>query len=226
MDDEDCETWWTPRRAKHVPNLRNRLIVPPYVCEDSFRLPSLAEIRPGNTVQLKTGTAGDDGQICRDFLKIKNIIKNIATDTLILRGLRLRPNSCAKGILPLHLNEVYIVAEIAYDDNLPVLEQALVDIPIENVLKKTELTLTNVEYPKIAPQQPRSYSQDNRKLTCRWTHLICYKDSAAKDKGDTRRKHCETWIRLAKVDCDEGVGVSEVELKRQFRTEASLSSSD
>lgn len=229
MHDDEFESWLSPSRRKPAAKLRNGPVVPPHVCENSARLPSLAIVQPGDTVELNMPTQD------HDFLVIKHIIRDIATDTITLRGLRLRRNAYAKGVLPLKLNEVYMVLDADYDDKRPVLEQAMVDVPVKDAIKKRELTLTNRDYPADiydrasindgvhGKEARRDFVRHHLQLTCRWMHIIYYQDSIARDKTDQRRRHCETWERVAKTDCDHGSGRPESELKRQFRIKGDMS---
>lgn len=208
--------------------LRNGPIRPPYVCDSQLKLPSLPIIRPLDTVELQTSTTNAKGETFLEFLHVKSILRNVATDEVILRGLLLHRNNCLDGVLPLRLNEVHVVVKVEYEDYRPFLIQGMIDVPAENVFKKRILKLTNKDFPAEswrehthlndnlpgASEARRSISS-NLELTCRWIYVICC--AAPNSRRDLRRRDFKAIMRLSEAECGEGRAVANKDLKRQFR---------
>jgi hypothetical protein len=82
-------------------------------------------IRPGTTVKLSENNNGD-------YLRVVNILNDGFSNTT-LQGLRLRHNRHMNGYIPNTYGDLTIIVNVSCEDGEPVSEQALVEIPIEEV---------------------------------------------------------------------------------------------
>ncbi|TGO51275.1 hypothetical protein BCON_0165g00250 [Botryotinia convoluta] len=212
---------------------RNPEIVPPNV-----EIPSVAWksslLRSEKTVELKNGT----------FLKIKTIVKNLASDEISIRGWKLvrTRDRMLGGIAGKKRNELAFIHEVDRDDKRDVWGQSVHTIRVDEVLKIRRLICTNRLLPECRydkddiPVEIRSreeneilkYIEEEMVLVARIVFVARYPNAEARvRKGalvDTPR---ESGIlrSLQKKECTEGYYIGPDEKKRGWRGETILGGS-
>lgn len=142
IEDEERQTLSSRQSPR---GLRNGPIGLPFVELDVYKWNGFF-LKAGKTIELRNGT----------FLKIKNVIQNVETDQITMRGwqlLRTRDLGTRdlNGILPKKRNEVAFIFEVDHDDPRHYLEQSSVEVLLEDVLRIRRLVITNRCIPNEDP---------------------------------------------------------------------------
>ncbi|KAF7904357.1 hypothetical protein EAF00_001691 [Botryotinia globosa] len=212
---------------------RNPEIVPPSVEIQSVAW-KFSLLRPEKTVELKNGT----------FLKIKRIVKNLASDEISIRGWKLvrTRDRMLGGIAGKKRNELAFIHEVDRDDKRDVWEQSVQTIRIDDVLKIRRLICTNRLLPDCRynkddiPVEVRSkeeneilkYIEEEMVLVARIVFVARYPDAEARvRKGALVDRPRESGIlkSLQKKECTEGYYIDPDEKKKGWRGETVLGGS-
>ncbi|KAF7907450.1 uncharacterized protein EAF01_005036 [Botrytis porri] len=212
---------------------RNPEIVPP-----SVEIPSAAWksslLRPEKTVELKNGT----------FLKIKTIVKNLASDEISIRGWKLvrTRDPMLGGIVGKKRNELAFIHEVDRDDKRDVWEQSVHTIRVDEVLKIRRLICMNrllpecrydkddipVEIQSKEESEILKYIEEEMVLVARIVFVARYPNAEARvRKGVLVDRPRESGIlrSLQKKECTEGYFIDLDEKKRGWRGETILGGS-
>ncbi|KAF7957732.1 hypothetical protein EAE96_003302 [Botrytis aclada] len=212
---------------------RNPEVVPPNV-----EIPSVAWksslLRPEKTVELKDGT----------FLKIKTVVKNLASDEISIRGWKLvrTRDRMLGGIAGKKRNELAFIHEVDRDDKRDVWEQSVHTIRVDEVLKIRRLTCTNRLLPECRynkddiPVEIRSkdeneilkYIEEEMVLVARIVFVARYPNAEARvRKGALVDRPRESGIlrSLQQKECTEGCYIDPDEKKRGWRGDTVLGGS-
>lgn len=212
---------------------RNPEISPPNV-----EIPSVAWksslLRPEKTVELKNGT----------FLKIKTIVKDLASDEISIRGWKLvrTRDRMLGGIAGKKRNELAFIHEVDRDDRRDVWEQSVHTIQVKEVLKIRRLICTNRLLPECRynkddiPVEIRTkeeneilkYIEDEMVLVARITFVARYPNAEARvRKGALVDRPRESGIlrSLQRKECTESYFIEMDKKKRAWRGETILGGS-
>ncbi|TGO57273.1 hypothetical protein BOTNAR_0204g00170 [Botryotinia narcissicola] len=212
---------------------RNPEIVPPNV-----EIPSVAWksslLRPEKTVELKNGT----------FLKIKTIVKYLASDEILIRGWKLvrTRDRMLGGIAGKKRNELAFIHDVDRDDKRDVWEQSVQSIRVYEVLKIRRLICTNRLLPDCRynkddiPVEIRikeeneilKYIEEEMVLVARIVFVARYPDAEARvRKGALVDRPRESGIlrSLQKKECTEGYYIDPDGKKKGWRGENVLGGS-
>ncbi|TGO72328.1 hypothetical protein BELL_0467g00060 [Botrytis elliptica] len=212
---------------------RNPEIVPPNIEIQSLAWKS-SLLRPEKTVELKNGT----------FLKIKTIVKNLASDEISIRGWKLvrTRDRMLGGIAGKKRNELAFIHEVDRDDKRDVWEQSVHTIRVDEVLKIRRLICTNRLLPECRynkddiPVEIRSkeeneilkYIEEEMVLVARIAFVARYPNAEARvRKGALVDRPRESGIlrSLQKKECTEGYYIDPDEKRRGWRGETILGGS-
>ncbi|KAI4933897.1 uncharacterized protein J4E92_003566 [Alternaria infectoria] len=187
------------RTRKHPPS--NDISLPD-VAIQRYKVGTGFVIKPGDTVELKDHSNQDEGAMhSGDFLRIKNILMNLETDEVRLRGWRMRRTKYLGQIFDWKTNELGMVLRLDEDDPISPFVAGMEDIEIEDVLRVRDCTLTNKPYPLLSFRSdgcaawPNSMSKDEIKrqifhggrLTCRVVNILYISGTKTKPYGGVVR---------------------------------------
>ena len=212
---------------------RNRNIAPPYVELDQCSFQHIDQ--PSNWSTIKIGDSVELGVHLRntpdnrkgDFLRIKQIIKDLSTDLITLRGWRLRRNLYFKGMLPQTLNEVCLTLDIDEDDARAPFVQGMEDVLLGDVVRKRRIILTNQPFPALSFRSHTPYDANgvnpsdakwnvycSSELVCRWIHLRHFANSV-----DRHRNRLSQGVlrQIHEREADTGCEVTASALLLQWR---------
>ena len=162
-------------------------------------------LRAGKNVELRDG----------DFLRITELLQEIATDKVFLKGHRFRRNVHLKGLLEMKRNEVHQLVRQSYDDSSSTSDYSTKNIwfvHLTDFVRVRDLIKTNMLWPannykEIEPEYRNfddQYQKDHFRLVCRWKFL----EVSAK-VGNIQR--------LSKDECDIVHSVADTVLRSTFR---------
>ncbi|KAK3941949.1 S-adenosyl-L-methionine-dependent methyltransferase [Diplogelasinospora grovesii] len=140
------------------------------------------------------------------FLKIRSIIRDDHTHEFMLRGWAYSRGRDLDGIVPLKLNEVYLLVFTDNSDPRPWEEQALVDVHPSKAARQRELRTTNAPFPEWR-FRAEEYRKKGREwvtsfgpLVCRYRYFEYYNGPSNRDA----RKPCEWALsRVTEEDADD-----------------------
>lgn len=169
-----------------------------------------------------------------DFIQIKVFKQNLETMEVRVRGLLLRRCTSMKGHIEKKLNELCYIVDMHRDDPRPELEQALIEVGMDDLLQQRTLVRTNIHRQDglhrgesrrgESKAQTHERLRETARLIVRWKYIRIWNDTG--DRLKNRRLHCEYRIeRLKKKDCDEGQGLSADTLRCQWRGKTALGGS-
>ncbi|KAF5879467.1 putative c-5 cytosine methyltransferase protein [Botrytis fragariae] len=212
---------------------RNPDIVPPNVEIQSLAWKS-SLLRPEKTIELKNGT----------FLKIKTIVKNLASDEISIKGWKLvrTRDAMLGGIAGKKRNELAFIHEVDRDDKRDVWEQSVQTIRVDEVLRIRRLICTNRLLPECRynkediPVEVRSkeeneilkYIENEMVLVARSVFVARYPNAEARvRKGALVDRPRESGIlrSLHKEECTESYYIDPDEKKKGWRGETILGGS-
>ncbi|KAG4440342.1 hypothetical protein IFR05_004194 [Cadophora sp. M221] len=204
-------------RAPPTP-ARNLPIRFPQVELDSHSVYGI-KLKKGKTVEFLDG----------NFLKIGQIIKNSHTGEVAVRGWPLKRCSHLHGLLPKKLNELCFVLEVELDDPRPTLEQSMVQVGLEGLVKIRHLVSTNYPHPHLGfprtglPYETKDdnleYVKDYERLVVRWKFVTFYDNAAEHSRTpvypiNIRKK---ILIGLAEEECTPGCYMDPAALRHKWR---------
>ncbi|PBP27536.1 C-5 cytosine-specific DNA methylase [Diplocarpon rosae] len=197
---------------------RNPPIILPLLEIDTFQHKDMA-LRAGKTAELADGT----------FVKIIKVIKNIQTDEVTLRGWLLQRCTDLKGLLPFQLNEVCFVFQVELDDRRPVLEQSVVEIGVDALVKLRRLVSTNFPFPHlrfpksdlpfVSDEENKRYVRTFERLVVRWKFTTFYENAWERTKNPIYPVHIQKRLleRLSENECTSGCFMNPSTLRQQWR---------
>ncbi|KAF2116861.1 S-adenosyl-L-methionine-dependent methyltransferase [Lophiotrema nucula] len=226
-----AEATGSSRGSKRVQKvIRNGPILPPYAEVETYQL----TYRVGDTVELKdTKQHSGNGLQSGDFLYIKHVIKNLATDEVKLRGYRLRRTKYHGQIFDWKTNELVMVLNVHDDDNRSPFVQGMEDVGVTDVLKRRQCTLTSKEYPlgsfrddplpnnwdAMTTAEIKPWVFRRARVACRWINIVVQSENGKQYSGVVRR--------LYSHECEaEQPSVSPAVLRLDLSRESSVAIGD
>lgn len=187
-----------------------------------------------NGLRLSAGTTVElvayEGETYGDFLRIETILQDLASDNIVLRGLRFRRTHRAKGMLEKKANEVYIVQHLNEERGEDIRVQSLEDIPVSMVICERMLVVTNSPFPRHSWRdwdlfEPANINQvrESAQLVCRWSWTFVYGTLAEEQCGRISEQRLERlsasqankdysipdeWLRNSTINLAQNASVS------------------
>ncbi|KAH7419546.1 S-adenosyl-L-methionine-dependent methyltransferase [Cadophora sp. MPI-SDFR-AT-0126] len=206
-------------RAQPIP-ARNLPICFPQEELDSFDIHGVC-LRRGKTAEFLNGT----------FLKIAKIIKNTYTKEVVLRGWMLKRCSHMMGLLPKKLNEVCFMLEVELDDSRPIMEQAMVQVGLEGLVKLRHVVSTNYPHPHLGFQREglpydnkddnMEYVKDYERLVVRWKFMTFYDNASEHARTNTLKYPInirkKVLVGLDEKECTPGCFMDPSALRHEWR---------
>ncbi|KAF2131193.1 S-adenosyl-L-methionine-dependent methyltransferase [Dothidotthia symphoricarpi CBS 119687] len=167
-------------------------------------LESGVTVHPGTVIELRDHTDRKTKHMTSgDFLFVKHIIEDLASEEVILRGYRLRRCSSLRPLFDNKLNDLFMLIEMHNHDKRPRSIQGLNDVSPEDVVCLRRCTFTNLNYEAFGlrhsnPQGPqRLKTQDEVRqwifhqgqLICRWVHVVELHKEDKSYGGEVRRMY-------------------------------------
>ena len=151
-------------------------------------------------------------------MRVIQIIQDVATMEVVLRGWLFGRTRAMNGLLPNKMNEVCLLMQVNNDDLRGPDEQGLEEVGIDNVIKRRGLRLTNQPFPDLSFREnnldERDIVEKERVLVCRWQYICYFADARARHKNSS----CETaLLRLRKEQCDANCAVEDDDLRTSWR---------
>ncbi|KAI4230747.1 MAG: hypothetical protein L6R40_007950 [Gallowayella cf. fulva] len=182
------------------PPTRNLPIKYPFRALASYKYNNIL-LRPGVNAELRD----------RNFLRIVDIIEDTRSRTVTLRGWVFQRAQYLDGVLEKKRNELCWVLHIDEDDPRDLKVQAMETFPVEDVIRRRKIILTNQPWPKLSfREDTSSLLQDSdevirneRILVCRFKYICSY---VSADRRDTNSWSERVLQRLRAVDCDKWSG--------------------
>ncbi|KAH7342482.1 S-adenosyl-L-methionine-dependent methyltransferase [Rhexocercosporidium sp. MPI-PUGE-AT-0058] len=212
-------------RAQPIP-ARNLSIRFPQVELDTYSVHGI-KLKKGKTVEFLNG----------DFLKIGKIVKNSQTGEVVVRGWPLKRCSQMRGLLPKKLNELCFVLEVELDDPRPTLEQSMVQVGLEGLVKIRHLISTNYPHPHLGfprtglPYESKDdnleYVKDYERLVVRWKFITFYDNATehARTPIYPTNIHKKILAGLNEEDCTPGCYMDPAALRHKWRGETVIGGS-
>ncbi|KAL8669984.1 MAG: hypothetical protein Q9168_005446 [Polycauliona sp. 1 TL-2023] len=167
--------------------------------------------------------AAEDEEPHNSFMRIVHIIQDTRSKAVTLRGWIFQRASYLNGIMKKDRNEVCWVMQIDKDDRRDIKTQAMETVPVEDVIRRRRLILTNQPFPKFSFRddpscvtESRDVIRYGRLLVCRFQY-ICFYNSAD-------RRDANAWVervlqRLRAVDSDKQYAADDKDLRADWRGE-------
>jgi len=161
------------------------------------------QIQPGLLVELVAPL----GRFTAGFVQVKHILQDRTTSAITIRGLSLARTRYFSGQLERKLNEVCIIYEMDLDDRRSPQEQALVEVPLDNILCLRSLRKTNAAFPAFRfgdtadAFKDRIDIEERALLVCRWTYTAYYRNAALRKAGKAQEW---AFSHFQYEDADEG----------------------
>lgn len=205
---------------------RSSVVAPPWVLEHSVQWNN-STLKAGKAIELQGG----------HFMFIIDVVKNLETDVIKVRGWQLKRCSELRGLLRKALNELAFIYEVELTDPRPVQEQSMIETDLHSIVKIRKLIRTNYPYPryklpdcvKVSADHADNmrYARENDGLVVRWKYTVKYESRAQRLKEskyglNIRQKRLEG---LTKDECSPGCYIDPVTSRVLWRGETVLGGS-
>ncbi|KFY83095.1 hypothetical protein V500_10177, partial [Pseudogymnoascus sp. VKM F-4518 (FW-2643)] len=155
-----------------------------------------------------------------DFLKITDLIRNVDTGDITIRGHRFQRTRDLNGLLAKKRNELCWVTEV---DDRPASVQSLAEVPASSVTRVRTALITNMSFPSATfrntPHTCDLANVENEGLvTVRWKYTTTW--PSAKERVNNENAFCERVLRhLGEGDklVGEGWRIRDELAREQFR---------
>ena len=187
-------------------------------------------LRPGVSAEIQVKAfvrdvdeAGIANEPRNSFIRIVDIIQDTRSQAVTLRGWIFQRASYLGGILKKDSNEVCWIMHVDKDDHRDIKVQAMETVPVDDVIGRRRVILTNQPFPKLSFRadescllESKEVIRDKRVLVCRFKY-ICFYTSAD-------RREVDIWTervleRLRAPDCDKLSAINDTELRKEWRGE-------
>ncbi|CZR65981.1 uncharacterized protein PAC_15881 [Phialocephala subalpina] len=227
FSDEPLADGSIPQAKSHVP-MRNAPVTLPWAKIEGIDIPDRGmTLKSGMTVELSDET----------FLFIIDIIQNMSTNDVKLRGWQLKRSSDLHGLLRKGLNELCFTFEVELDDPRSIHEQGMIETDTAHVLVVRDLIRTNYPYPgpsnraKVSGDKKKNVQhwRDHESLVVRWKYITKYDNRAQrlrvnlKYPKNVRQRTFET---LTEDECSNGQYLDPLVRRFLWRGETELGGSD
>ncbi|KAL8918165.1 MAG: hypothetical protein Q9208_007517 [Pyrenodesmia sp. 3 TL-2023] len=170
------------------------------------------ELRDTSIAEARDRKGTYDG-VHNSFMRIVDVIQDTQSLAVTLRGWIFQRASYLNGIVEKKRNEVCWVMHVDEDDERDMKMQSMETVPVEEVLRRRKIRLTNQSFPRLsfredehALKESQETIRNERVLVCRYIY-VCYYACA-------ERREANCWSersiqRLRHMDCDRWAGPDE-----------------
>ncbi|KAL8888035.1 MAG: hypothetical protein Q9215_004487 [Flavoplaca cf. flavocitrina] len=208
---------------------RNLSIIHPFRTIASYKHNEIL-LRPGVCVELRdktlegrTEAAEDEDEPHNDFIRIVDIIQDIRSQAVTIRGWIFQRASYLNGVIKKDRNEVCWIMHIDEDDSRDAKTQAMETVSVEDITRRRRLILTNQPFPKLSFREDHSclleskeVIRNERILVCRYKYICFYISAYRRDANTWSERILE---RLRGTECDKSSAADDKELRRIWRGE-------
>lgn len=218
-------------KPKHMskPPVRNLPVVQPFRTLVSYKQNGIL-LHPGVCVELEDktfvrihGAAEDENEPHNIFVRIIDIIQDTRSQAVTLRGGLFQRASYLHGVLKKDRNEVCWIMHVDEDDTRDYKVQAMETVPVEDVLRRRRLILTNRPFPMLSFREdescllePKDTIRNQRVLVCRFKYICIYSSADRRDANAWSERVLQS---LRAVDCDKMSAADDKELRKAWRGE-------
>jgi DNA (cytosine-5)-methyltransferase 1 len=167
-------------------------------------------VQPGDVVELHP----KDGFKHGDFLLIRDIMENVLSREIKLRGLWIRRTKYVGGALDRKLNEVFIKIEVDEDDDRDPFVQGAIEVLRHEMFRKRNLVSSSNDFPADSYREiwspelaanERDTIRESARLTCRWVLIHTFESAAERTRSNPKPKAKEGYLRrIEPVECVDG----------------------
>ncbi|KAL5353359.1 hypothetical protein ACLOAV_001395 [Pseudogymnoascus australis] len=201
-----------PRRCSTIYPLRNPPITHPLYIITATIISTLS-LTISTVVELSDG----------DFLQITDLIRNVDTGAITLRGHRFQRTRDLNGLLAKKRNELCWVTEVDDDDERPAAVQSLSEVPGSSVTRVRKALITNMAFPAATyrniPLTVDPANVENEGIVAvRWKYTTTW--PSAKERVNNENAFCERVLRhLGEGDAlvGDGLRIRDELAREQFR---------
>ncbi|KAL8896507.1 MAG: hypothetical protein Q9192_003052, partial [Flavoplaca navasiana] len=208
---------------------RNLSIIHPFRTLASYKHNEIL-LRPGVCVELRDKTLGgrteaakDEDEPHNDFIRIVDIIQDIGSQAVTIRGWIFQRASYLNGVIKKDRNEVCWIMHVDEDDGRDAKTQAMETVPVEDIIRRRRLILTNQPFPKLSFREDQSCLLESKEvirseriLVCRYKYICFYISAYRRDANTWSERVLE---RLRGTECDKSSTADDKELRRIWRGE-------
>ncbi|KAL8684306.1 MAG: hypothetical protein Q9224_006450, partial [Gallowayella concinna] len=194
-------------------------------------------LRPGVNAELQdrafareVDAAGNDTEPHTSFIRIVDIIQDTRSRAVTLRGWIFQRAQYLNGLLEKKRNEVCWILHVEEDDTREMQVQAMETVPVEDVIRRRRILLTNQPWPKLSfREDPSCFLEDSddvirneRILVCRYKYISYYISADRRAANSWTERELQ---RLRNADCDKWSGceepcaINDKELRKAWRGE-------
>ncbi|CAO1598785.1 hypothetical protein XANCAGTX0491_002545 [Xanthoria calcicola] len=218
-------------KPKHMskPPVRNLPVVQPFRTLVSYKHNGIL-LHPGVCVELEDktfvrihGAAEDENEPHNVFIRIIDIIQDTRSQAVTLRGGLFQRASYLHGVLKKDRNEVCWIMHVDDDDTRDYKVQAMETVPVEDVLRRRRLILTNRPFPMLSFREdescllePKDTIRNERVLVCRFKYICIYTSADRRDANAWSERVLQS---LRAIDCDKMSAADDKELRKTWRGE-------
>ncbi|MCJ1377846.1 hypothetical protein MMC17_000942 [Xylographa soralifera] len=154
-----------------------------------------------------------------DFMRITELQEDPYSKNIFLRGWLFRRIRFLDGTIEKKLNEVYLIQNFNQSDARSHEEQTLVEVNVNQVVRRRGLRMTNRPYPELSYREEDHIPQESivinqRVLVCRWKYICSFRNERALQK----KTHCEkALVTLRSEESDGKWATNDESLRRNFR---------
>ena len=208
---------------------RNLSIIHPFRTLASYEHNEIL-LRPGVCVELRdktlegrTEAAEDEDELHNDFIRIVDIIQDIRSQAVTIRGWIFQRASYLNGVIKKDRNEVGWIMHVDEDDSRDAKTQAMETVSVEDIIRRRRLILTNQPFPKLSFREDHSclleskeVIRNERILVCRYKYICFYISAYRRDTNTWSERVLE---RLRGTECDKSSAADDKGLRTIWRRE-------
>ncbi|KAL8947224.1 MAG: hypothetical protein Q9222_006472 [Ikaeria aurantiellina] len=180
--------------------LRNASISSPFRTLSVFEHNGFV-LRSGVNVEIKDGS----------FMRIIDIFTHTRTRAVSLRGWHFQRTTHLNGIMEKKRNELCWILHVDNDDARDSKVQAMETIPVQDVVRRRRIRMTNQPWPKLSfrddnycGDDSETTIRDKRVLVCRYMYICHYASAYQRERNSWNERVLQ---RLRAPDCDKWSGV-------------------
>ncbi|KAI4139640.1 MAG: hypothetical protein L6R39_006187, partial [Caloplaca ligustica] len=223
-------------KRAYTPKPRNIPVEYPFCILETFTYNGII-LRKGVDIELRDNDFVDEGdnketqtRPHNNFMRIIDVIQDTRSQAVTVRGWIFQRAQYLNGILEKKRNELCWVMHIDEDDERDMKVQAMETAPVEDVVRRRKIRLTNQAFPRLSFREDPDMLEDSeetirneRVLVCRYKY-VCYYVSAERREKNSWSERCLQ--RLRHADCDkwsgaggEACAMDDSELRQEWRGE-------
>ncbi|KAI4117485.1 MAG: hypothetical protein LQ338_007548 [Usnochroma carphineum] len=219
-----------------TPQPRNLPVEHPFSILETYTHNDIV-LRPGVSIELRDAAFVEEGdrkgvrnRSRNSFMRIADVIQDTRSHAVTLRGRVFQRAQYLNGILEKKRNELCWVMHVDEDDNRDIKVQSMETVPVEDVVRRRKIRLTNQPFPRLSFREDPHVLEDSeetirneRVLVCRFIYICCYVCAERREANCWSERSLR---RLRHADCDRWSGsegepcaLDDAELRKVWRGE-------